>query len=285
MIYFLKLFFGKQGNERFLKSFLEELLEIKIEKIEIITEYTLEQLAKEEKGGRLDLEAKINNEIIVNIELQIRNQKDIEKRTLYYAARLITENSKTGEQYERLKQIIMINILDYELLEFKEYISDTVTVINKHREYETIKNQKFYYIELPKFRKAKIDINDKLNQWIALIDDDKEMVEMAITKNKTIKEAKEEVDKLTADPNLRGILKLRDKWERDYYNDIGCAKDEGREEGERIGRNEGEKIGREEEKQEAAIAMFKLEMDMNNIMKVTKLTKKELEKIKKKYNL
>ena len=250
-----KAFFGKQGNERFLKSFLEELLEIKIEKIEIITEYTLEQLAKEEKGGRLDLEAKINNEIIVNIELQIRNQKDIEKRTLYYAARLITENSKAGEQYERLKQIIMI------------------TVINKHREYETIKNQKFYYIELPKFRKAKIDINDKLNQWIALIDDDKEMVEMAITKNKTIKEAKEEVDKLTADPSLRGILKLRDKWERDYYNDIGCAKDEGRVE------------GREEEKQETAIAMFKLEMDMNNIMKVTKLSREELEEIKKKYNL
>ena len=272
-----KAFFGKQGNERFLKSFLEELLEIKIDKIEIITEYTLEQLAKEEKGGRLDLEAKINNEIIVNIELQIRNQKDIEKRTLYYAARLITENSKTGEQYARLKQIIMINILDYELLEFKEYISDTVTVINKHREYETIKNQKFYYIELPKFRRAKIDINDKLNQWIALIDDDKEMVEMAITKNKTIKEAKEEVDKLTADPSLRGILKLRDKWERDYYNDIGCAKDEGREEG-RV-------EGREEEKQETAIAMFKLEMDMNNIMKVTKLSKEELEKIKKKYNL
>ncbi len=92
---------------------------------------------------------------------------------------------------------------------------------------------------------------------------------MAITKNKTIKEAKEEVDKLTADPSLRGILKLRDKWERDYYNDIGCAKEE----------------GREEEKQETAIAMFKLEMDMNNIMKVTKLSKEELEKIKEKYNL
>ena len=91
----------------------------------------------------------------------------------------------------------------------------------------------------------------------------------SLNENKTIKEAKEEVDKLTADPSLRGILKLRDKWERDYYNDIGCAKEE----------------GREEEKQETAIAMFKLEMDMNNIMKVTKLSKEELEKIKEKYNL
>ena len=116
---------------------------------------------------------------------------------------------------------------------------------------------------------------------------------MAITKNKTIKEAKEEVDKLTADPSLRGILKLREKWERDYYNDIGCAKDEAREEGEAsglakgeaIGREEGWKAGRAEEKQETAIAMFKLEIDMNNIMKVTKLSKEELEKIKEKYNL
>ena len=40
-----------------------------------------------------------------------------------------------------------------------------------------------------------------------------------------------------------------------------------------------------EEKQETAIAMFKLEMDMNNIMKVTKLSREELEEIKKKYNL
>ena len=31
--------------------------------------------------------------------------------------------------------------------------------------------------------------------------------------------------------------------------------------------------------------MFKLEMDMNNIMKVTKLSREELEEIKKKYNL
>ena len=100
---------------------------------------------------------------------------------------------------------------------------------------------------------------------------------MAITKNKTIKEAKEEVDKLTADPSLRGILKLREKWERDYYNDIGCAKDEARE--------EGETIGRAEEKQDTAIAMFKLEMDINNIMKVTKLSKEELEKIKEKYKI
>lgn len=179
-----KALFGKEGNEKYLKSLLEALFQLPIYKIEIITEYTLEQLAKEEKGGRLDILAKINDSTYVNIELQIRDEKNIEERTLYYTSRLLTEKSQKVERYEELDKVIMINILDYELLEFNEFVSDTVTVINKHWEYETIKNQKFYYIELPKFRKSNIDINDPLNQWLALIDNNEEAIKMAMVKIK-----------------------------------------------------------------------------------------------------
>lgn len=49
----------------------------------------------------------------------------------------------------------MINILDYEMLGFDEYISKTVIVLDKHREYEVLKGIKWYFIELPKFRKIK----------------------------------------------------------------------------------------------------------------------------------
>ena len=127
-----KALFGKEGNEKYLKSLLEALFQLPIYKIEIITEYTLEQLAKEEKGGRLDILAKINDSTYVNIELQIRDEKNIEERTLYYTSRLLTEKSQKVERYEELDKVIMINILDYELLEFNEFVSDTVTVINKH---------------------------------------------------------------------------------------------------------------------------------------------------------
>ena len=240
-----KALFGKEGNEGYLKHFLEALLGIIIYKIEIITEYTLKQLSTQEKGGRIDVLAKINDNIYVNIELQIRDEKNIEERTLYYASRLLTEKSQKGEKYEELDTVIMINILDYELLDYNEFVSDTVTVINKHREYETIKNQKFYYIELPKFRKSNIDINDELNQWLALIDNNEEVIKMAMAKNETIRKAKKELDKLTADPSIRGLIKLRDKWERDYANGIACAKDEGREIGEKLGKRIGEELGKE----------------------------------------
>ena len=72
-----KTFFSRKGNEIFLIDFLEALLEIKIEEIQIREEVDLERLAVEEKGGRLDLQAKLNDGIIVNIELQIKNHKNI----------------------------------------------------------------------------------------------------------------------------------------------------------------------------------------------------------------
>ncbi len=49
---------------------------------------------------------------------------------------------------------------------------------------------KEYYIQLPKFRKSNPDMNNKLNQWLALIDgEDRGKIEMAKQKNEVIKEA------------------------------------------------------------------------------------------------
>ena len=68
-----KAFFSRKGNEIFLIDFLEVLLDIKIESIKIKEEVNIEQLSVDEKGGRLDLQAKLNDGIIVNIELQMKN--------------------------------------------------------------------------------------------------------------------------------------------------------------------------------------------------------------------
>ena len=68
-----KSFFSRKGNEIFLIDFLEALLNIKIESIIIKEEVNIEQLSVDEKGGRLDLQAKLNDGIIVNIELQMKN--------------------------------------------------------------------------------------------------------------------------------------------------------------------------------------------------------------------
>ena len=54
-----KAFFAKKGNEKFLKSFLESILNVEIKKIEIVGEANLLQLSKTDKLGRLDIKATI----------------------------------------------------------------------------------------------------------------------------------------------------------------------------------------------------------------------------------
>ncbi len=266
-----KVFFSRKGNEEFLIDFLKALLKIDIKEIKIQEEVNLEKLSKKEKGGRLDLQAKLDNGTIVNIEMQLKNNHNIEERTTYYSSKVIARETQRGTEYEDIKQVIMINILDYEMLGFDEYISETVTVLDKHREYEVLRGIKWYFIELPKFRKQNPNMNEKINQWLAFIDDyDRGLVKMAEEKNETLKKARSEMTYLTGDEEIKRMQWLEEKWEMDRASEVGYAK------------REGKKEGIKQEKQNIVKEMIKEDIDIETICKVTKLTKEEVENIKEK---
>lgn len=85
-----KSFFSRKGNEKYLIDFLSSLIKTEINKIKIFEEVHVEKLFKEEKGGSMDLQVEINDEIIVNIEMQKRNNYNIEQRTKYYSSKIIS---------------------------------------------------------------------------------------------------------------------------------------------------------------------------------------------------
>ena len=89
-----KAFFSRPGNEIYLIDFLGALLKTNVKNIEVKDEVSIEQLAVEEKGGRLDLQATVNMEMIVNIELQMKNNLNIEERTSFYGAKQMTKETK-----------------------------------------------------------------------------------------------------------------------------------------------------------------------------------------------
>ncbi len=271
-----KTFFSRKGNEKFLIDFLEALLKIKIEEIKVKEEVNLEQLMVEEKGGRLDLQAKLNDGIIVNIELQMKNNSNIEERTTFYSSKVISQETERGTDYKDINKVIMINILGYNLLEFDEYISETAIVLDKHRNYEILTGIKWYFIELPKFRNKNPDMNEKLNQWLSFIDDwDKEAVKMAEEKNDTLRAARIEMNYLTGDAEVRRMAELREKWEMDYVSGMNYAEKKGREEGIKEGIKKGEK----EKQIEIARKLLKKKMDIKEIAEITGLTEKEIENL------
>ena len=201
--------------------------------------------------------------------MQVRERAYFENRTLHYGAKLLSQETKRGIQYKDVKQLILINILDYELLGFDEYISESKIVLKEHKDFEIIKNMKWYFIELPKFRKANVNMEDRVNQWLAFIDDFKgEKSKMAEKKNEIIRKAKKEMNYLTGEAAERRMQELRERWEMDYNSDIGEAIEKGIKKG----------------KEDVVKKLLERNMDINEIEEITKVPKEEIEKIRKQYS-
>lgn len=267
--------FSKKGNESFLIDFLESILEIEIDSVQVIPESRLARTSKNNKYGTLDLKVTLDNGTIVNVEMQMDDNKDIEKRSAFYAGKLMSEQLELSQKYGEITNIIMINILNYEFLKIEEYHSQTITVLNDHRDYEIENPVTYHYIELPKFRKAKPDIENKLYQWLSFIDrENEELIEMAVKKNKEIKKANEEWEYLTGDAEIKRLEFLELKARLDENSIRAAIKEEATE--------EGIKEGRKEEKIEIAKKMLKANVSIKEISNFTDLTEEEINSLKDK---
>ena len=279
-----KNLFSKAGNEDLLKEFLEEILGIKINKIEIQKEVELNKSHTKEKVGRLDLRVKINENEIVVIEMQLQDKCKMDKRAMYYASKIMAGSLEVGQTYNQIKNMYVISILNYNMLETEEYNTDTVIVDSKYRKYIVIDGIKFNFIELPKFREQVKVPKTKLEEWLTFIDyEDMEMVKMAIAQNKLVEKAQKEYEYLTGDEATKRWQFLREKAILDeraaYINGKTRGEEEGEARGKIIGEKHGKIIGKREEKIETAKAMMKDKVKRELIEKYTGLDRKELEEI------
>lgn len=270
--YIFKRVFSKKGNEDLLIDLLESILEIKIEKIEVIEEAEIDRININDKIGIIDLKATINNNSIVDIEIQLRDQHNMIMRSMFYAAGLYHTGLKSGEKYEENKKVIGINILKYNIFKWKKYHSK-ITMKEKELNIEVTDAIEIHFIELPKFLKSKNEGNKKLRQWMEFIcNERKGEIEMAVKENKKIAKAKEEYEYLTGDDAVQRLAFLRDKWERDHNSEIAWERKEARKQGLSEGKNE--------ERKKIINEMLKKEFSEETIIELTKISKEELEKLK-----
>ena len=219
--------------------------------------------------------------------MQMNNHHNMEKRTTFYASKKITEQLGPKAQYTDLKKIIVIAILNYSFIDLPEYVTKTVRVADKHREYEINNDVTYYYIELEKFRKENPDMKEPMNQWLAFIDMERgDLLEMAEKESKVIKEAKESYDVLTGDEEVKRLAEIRLMSHLEEQAALACARENGHEKGMKEGLEQGKKEGLEQGKKEGlkqaqkeiARKMKKQKIDIKTIMKITGLTEEEIEK-------
>ena len=262
--FIFKKVFGKKGNESILKDLLEAILKIKIKKIELQTEVELERELIDDKTGVLDIEATIDDNTIIDIEMQMRNQYNMKERSLFYWAGLYYTGLKKKEEYKENKRVITINIVNFDMFKEGPYHEK----IELRREYKNIlltNKLEIHFIQLSKFLKEGQEEKDKkMWQWLTFIcNKNRKEVERVMKENKEIEKANEELEYLTGDDAVRRIAFLREKAERDYISNMSGAREE----------------GAKKAKIEIAKAMLAEGMEKEKIIKITGLTEEEMEEI------
>ena len=255
--------FGEVGSENITKDFLEKILKRKIEKISLDKNPILRRELKDDKLGVLDIITELDGKEKCNIEMQLIDKNNIIERMLYYWSKMYTRQIKAGDDYNKLEKTIVILIADFNIkgLEEVEYHS-TWKIIETNSVKKLILTDKFELdiIELSKI-KGRENEKDQLLDWLIFLENpESERVARKMEENENLKEAVEKLDRISEDEKMQRIIELREKAIRDEHAIYAKGVDDGII---KIAKN-----------------MLKENIDIEMIIKVTGLTKEEIENLR-----
>ena len=275
MDFVFKNIFGSEKHPNILISFLNATLKPK----DLITEVEIKNtdLNKgyiEDKFSRLDVKATTSNNEIINIEIQLKNEYNMIKRSLYYWSKLYSEQLNEGEDYSLLKRTICINILNFKYLKTRMFHS-VYRMKEIHTNEELSDIEEIHFIEIPKLEDGS-DEKDMLVAWIEFLKNpESEKVRSLEMSVDEIREAKDELIKMSNDDTQRELYEMRAKTLRDKISALNEAERKGIKKGREEGRKEGEK----NKSIEIAKSLIKLGLDKESIAKSTGLDLWEVEKL------
>jgi len=216
--YIFKRIMGEEESKENLISFLNAILDVddqkKLVSLEIIDnkELTKEMIA--DKSGRLDVRAKTADGMQLNIEVQLTNQHNMEKRTMFYWGKLFLEGIKQGDDYINLTKVITINILDFNFLDLEKFHSKYHLWEDGEQSYLLTDLIEIHFLEMPKFRalKEKNLRENALHRWLKFFDkmlpeeELKELIEM----DSAIKRAEKKLEYLSSDAEALTLYRARE---------------------------------------------------------------------------
>ena len=184
--YFFKWLFGKEERKDVLLSFLNAVLSLdeQGELVDIaVAERELDPEGLNDKQSRLDIVGKASDGSIINIEVQIANQYDMDKRTLFYWARLYQGQLQKGQSYKKLCRTVTINVLDYQFLPDQEKYHSQYSLYEKSTYHRLNRDLEIHFLELPKWRAYPRKDKNRLDKWATYLSNsnEEELEEIAMS--------------------------------------------------------------------------------------------------------
>lgn len=284
-----KKLFGSEENKDLLISLINSIIteDKKIKSIELRNPYNLADYRKG-KMSILDIKAKDEKERWYNIEMQIGEDLNFDKRSIYYWSKMVTEQLSEGMMFKQLNKTISINILDFNIVSSNLDFHNIYKILNE----KTGKNDELHdmfelhYIELKKFRKDYSQIGNTLDRWITFLTKanklDKHNIPKELSEDPEILKAIAEVDRMFNEDE-REMYNIRLQEQMEFESKLDSAFEKGIKKGIEKGRKEGIEKGIEKGKKEAKLIMAKKlilkNLSIEDIIEMTGLTKDDIEKL------
>ena len=226
MDFIFKQIFGSEENKEVLVSFLNAVL--KPTNDNIITEVSIKNTDVEkeyltDKFSRLDVLATTNRKETINIEIQLKNEQNMIKRSLYYWSKLYTKPLSKGEDYDLLNRTVCINILDFNYLKKTSNFHSVFRLKEISTNMELTDVEEIHFIELHKLSNNKE--KDLLTSWCEFLNNP-ESEEVRNSENNIIeiKTAKNKLIKISSNDEQRRLYELRKKRLLDERSALNRAK-------------------------------------------------------------
>jgi len=241
---------GEKGDEPQLIGFLNAVLgrsgKELIESVEIIEDTSFEKDVIDGKSCILDVLAILQDGTKVNIEVQLSNEYNMERRSLFYWSKVYYRSLKKGQDYRELPNVIAINIVDFDYLPGENFHAcfhlredaDPSIILSPVLE--------IHFVNMVKWRRQREkDLGDPLHRWLTWFDKKSppELIEEVLSMDTAIRKAYE-VFGFANQQELNAWDTERRREKASF--DMGSRLSSARREGEQIGRREGEQIGRQE---------------------------------------
>lgn len=268
---FKEIMMDEQARIGFLSAVLK-LNPVDIRETIILNTY-LRKLHEDEKQGILDVRILMNNDTEIDIEIQLSPLSVWADRSLFYLAKMYTEQIEAGQDYSIFKKCVSISILDFTLF------SDTASFYSCFHLREDSRNtiytdkMEFHVLELPKIPKELRKDSNEIELWGKFISAErKEEFDLLAEKNIYIGSAYKHLQIISQDKQKRMEYEAREKAVRDY--------NQGMLEAEQRGEDRGQTKGEEKATIRIAKNLLSSGLSVDMIAKNTGLTIEQVEALK-----
>ena len=212
-----------QTNNKVLRGLICSLLHLSEEEVisaEIINPIILGE-SVDNKEFRLDINVRLNNQMILNLEMQVVDKLNWQNRSLIYLCRSF-DQLQHGQEYDEIQPVIHIGFLDYTLFKESPEFYATYKLINvkKHDVYSD--NLVLSVVNLSRIDLATDeDKKYQIDYWARLFKATRwEEIHMLASENTYINEASNTIFRLSAEEDIRKQCQARE----DYYREIRTFK-------------------------------------------------------------